>query len=82
MRESGSVKESRSGSDSWKFGVRFGLGSDRLHPRVGIPASIATAAGLKRSLSFSPGWIFGRLKMTSSADCYPAMVENPSRIVA
>ena len=81
MRESGSVKESRSGSDSWKFWGRFGLGSDRLHPRVWIPASIATAVGLKRSLSFSLGRISGRLKMTSSTDCYPAMVQKLSGIV-
>jgi len=39
MRESGSGKGSGSGSDSWKYCGRFGLGSDKLHPRVGIPAS-------------------------------------------
>lgn len=76
------MRESGSGSDSCKFGVGLGLDLTGCPQGLGF-LQVSDGSGPQvRSLSFSPGWIFGRLKMTSFADCYPAMVEPPSRIVA
>jgi hypothetical protein len=42
---------------------------------------VVEQAGLKRSTRFSQGWISGRLKMKSAADCQPTMVQKLSEIV-